>query len=163
MFIPPLHWCPLLHITSWSEVTQTTNLNTRNLRCYMYNIFTEFLCIFLRRNLTPIVIVPNPSLMFWKILYLYYLLMLSHYLQLFYSYQKKKMLDFFPKKFKMILNYLRLWKNVTLYMIKIKWLSPILIEMSSVVMMKGAKMLKFKDQRKDSQTDGRKSDQKFSF
>lgn len=47
-------------------------------------------------------------------------------------------------------------------MIKIKWLSPILIEMSSV-MMKGAKMLKFKDQRKDSQTDGRKSDQKFSF
>lgn len=47
-------------------------------------------------------------------------------------------------------------------MIKIKWLSPILIEMSSV-MMKGAKMLKFKDQRKDSQTDGRKSDQKSSF
>lgn len=48
-------------------------------------------------------------------------------------------------------------------MIKIKWLSPILIEMSSVVMMKGAKMLKFKDQPKDSQTEGRKSDQKFSF
>lgn len=43
-------------------------------------------------------------------------------------------------------------------MIKIKWLSPILIEMRSVVMMKGAKMLKFKDRRKDSQTDGRKSE-----
>lgn len=40
-------------------------------------------------------------------------------------------------------------------MIKIKWLSPILIEMRSVVMMKGAKMLKFKDRRKDSQTDRR--------
>lgn len=68
---------------------------------------------------------------------------------------RKKMLDFFPKTFKMTLNYILLWKNVTLYMIKIKWLSPILIEMRSVVMMKGAKMLKFKDRRKDSQTDRR--------
>lgn len=117
MFIPPLHWYPLLHRTSWSEVTQTTNLNTRNLRCYMYNIFTEFLCIFLRRNLTPIVIVPNPSLMFEK----YCIYIICWCFHIIYSFsiasRKKRCLIFFQKCLKWFLtifDYERMWPFIWL-------------------------------------------------